>query len=804
MLLTELKYRLRNLLRARLFLIVACLSLAIGFGLTAAVYTAFKNLVLTPLPFNEPDRLMTVWEANPSAGIPQISVSLGNFADLQPAQAFETLTAFFPRASVLTAEDRQEEIQGVAVSDGIGAITGVRPQVGRDFLRSDFASDAPPVVILSHGVWQDWMQQRADMIGRSINIDRQLYTVIGVMPAGFSFPYPIVQSPVQIWVPSRFNAAGAPRKFHGAYVVGKLAADASRASATAELQTIAQRLAEAFPATNRNWSFRIVPLHELIVQDSRRLLILLLSISVLILFIASTNNSIMWLSRHLLEFRHMALRITLGASRGLLIRSLVLESIVLAIIGATLGLALNRLAEPGLARFCMTKGWITDPAAFSMDITVLIATFGLSLFIGALSGIVPAWISVRAAARQTISQVSHSLFGRDKTFRVHGTLACLEVALATMSLLMAATLFMEYRAVLASGFGRRTDQVIAARIKPLDAKYAPPHQRLAFYASLLDHMKNLPAIDSAALISGTSLSAGLPLRVSKPEMSDGDRSREEADLYIVTPGYFQTVGARIAQGRDFTETDGSDGPPVVIISEALSKQIWQEVPPIGRQLMLENSGGVPHTVVGVVHDIDHFSFSRRHVNDLYVPLRQRPWIQMWLLVNSPARGQSLFPDLQRTTWDLDRETLVTSFSTFHQLQEHELSSPQARTTLLGTLALLALALAMLGVYGVIAYQSAQRIKEIALRIAMGATRTDILLMLLKQSALIASVGVIAGLGTAMGANRLVKSMMLVSGTIDVGSIVLTAALIFVMVLGASLLPAARASWRDPVGVLKDA
>ena len=225
----------------------------------------------------------------------------------------------------------------------------------------------------------------------------------------------------------------------------------------------------------------MVPLHELIVQDSRRLLMLLLLTSMLILIIASTNNSIMWLSRHLLEFRHLALRITLGASRGLLIRSLVLESVVLAIIGATLGMAFSRLAEPVLARFCMAKGWIADPAAFSVDGAVLIATFGLSLFIEPCR-IVPAWISVRAAARQSMSNADHSLFGRDRSFRVHGTLAGLEIALATMSLLVAAALLIDYRAALANGFGRRTDQVIAAKIKPPGAKYAPQQQRLVFHA----------------------------------------------------------------------------------------------------------------------------------------------------------------------------------------------------------------------------------------------------------------------------------------------------------------------------------
>jgi putative ABC transport system permease protein len=799
----ELKCKLRNLLRAPLFVVVACLSLAIGFGLNAAVCAVFKNIVLKPLPFDDPDRLMTVWEANPSVGVPQISVSLGNFADLQSAHAFDTLTAFLPRASVLTSEDRQEEIQGVAISAGIESVTGIRPQFGRDFLPSDFTPDAAPVVILSHDLWRNWMRQSADIIGHSVNIDRQPYTVIGVMPVGFSFPYPVVQSPVQVWFPSRFNAAGAPRKFHGTYVVGKLATGASRARATAELKAIAQRLAAAFPATNRNWTFRVVSLHELIVQDSRRLLMLLLLTSILILIIASTNNSIMWLSRHLREFRHLSLKITLGASRGILIRSLVLESIVLAIIGATIGLVFNRLAEPMLARFCMTKGWITAPEVFSVDGTVLIATFGLSLLIGALSGIVPAWISVRAAARHSISNMTHSLFGRDRSFRVHGTLACLQIALATMSLLVAATLLMDYRAAVASGFGRRTDQVIAAKIKPPDEKYGPPQQRVAFYAALLDRVRNLPATDSAAAISGTSLSAGLMLRVSKPGMTGGDQSREEADLYIVTPDYFHTVGARIAEGRDFTETDGSDGPPVVIISETLSRQLWQDENPVGKQLMLENSGGVPHTVIGVVHDIDHFAFSRRHVKDIYVPLRQRPWIQMWLLVNSPMRGQNLFSDLQRTAWDLDRETLVTSFSTFRQLQERELSAPQARITLLATLSLLALALTVLGVYGVIAYQGAQRTKEVALRIAVGATRTDVLLMFLRQSTLIAAMGVAAGVCAAMGANQLVKSMMLVPGRIGIRSVALTATLVFVMVLGASFVPAIRASWRDPVGVLKD-
>jgi len=799
-LLSDIRFAGRRLVRTPIFSCVSGLSLAIGFGLSTTILAVGWNAVVRPLPFPELDRLVTIWEKNERQAIPQSSVSEGNFLDLRDAgHLFSNLIYFTRSLPILKVGEREDEIPAASVSGSLSGITGIRPAMGRGFQPGDFMPQAAPVVLLSDAIWREWFGGRPDVLGGSIRLGGRFVTVIGVMPPGFSFPYPLLADPVKIWAPDKGEPSRI-RKFHGLYVVGKLAPGVTADRARRELAKLSRHLQIAYPATNKDWEFSVVELREQVVHDLRHLLALLLTASLLVLMIASANTSIMWLSRDLKNIRLFAAELSLGASRWQAVRGVLAESAVLALAGAIGGVVLSLAARPLIARFMEVRTMGAGPAALQMNWAVAAVITCLCVLVGILAGLAPALFAVNAAMRDPMGRLHGAHTTGRRSFVFHAAMAAFQTALSITLLLAGAALALDYFHARASDFGRRTDEIAVAKIGPPDAKYRLQPQRVAFYSSLLDRIQAVPSVRDAAVVGGGTLTEGMQLNLSLPGAPAGPMHTEQVNYFIVTPHYFRTIGATILKGRDFTGMDGSEESPVAIINESLSRRLWPDQDAVGRQIAIQNTGTGPHTIIGVVKDIDHFVLTRERPEDVYVPFRQRPWIKTWLLVRSSKPG-GLPGALQHTIRELEPEASVTSFSTFEQLHENQFLRPRLQLQLLSSFSVLSLALALIGICGVVAYQSAQRTRETAIRMALGASRGQIVSLFARQTAVIAGLGVGGGLFSAAVAARWLRSWMIASsGSVSYPALAGVAVLFTIVIAAASAIPIWR-NTRVPAAII---
>jgi putative ABC transport system permease protein len=799
----ELRYTGRALRRAPGFVAVAALSLGFGFGLNTALFSAMVHVLLTPLPFPSPERLVTVWETNERQAIPQVTLSPANFFDVKDsARSFSELGFFSNFRPALRNRDREEEIPAVFVSSDWNALTGARPALGRGFGPEDFAPAAPRVVLLSDGCWRRWFDGDERIVGRAISLDGQAYTAVGVMPPGFVFPYPLVPDPAEAWIPSIDERAGAARKFHGYYVVGRLQPRVRLEAASRELAAIADRLRRQYPATNKNWSFSLVPLQAQLAHDYRRLLFLLGGASCLVLVVACANVNLMWLARILARRREIAVRLALGASAWRIVRELLTESVAVALLGGLLGVAAGAAGQRAIGRFAALHNFVPSSDAFRVDPAAVAGALLIAMIVGVLSGVLPAMHAVRTAARNPGDRLPRHGPKPSYIFGSRGTLSIVQLSLSTALLIAAGVLLESYWRLLHSDFGRRSADIIVARVRPPNARFRDPVQRIAFYSSLLDRVHGLPAAYSGAAISSLALPEGAQLHFKPEQARQADQADELADFYIATPGYFQTIGAVIVRGRDFSAGDARGRAPVVVINQSLARRYWPAEDAIGKRVVVQNMGQEPYTIVGVIKDVDHFNLARVHQPELYFSFFARPLVQMWLVVNAGANGGELFRALQREAWSLDREAAVTSFSSFERMQEKSLSRPQLQTLLVSCLALLALGLSILGVYGVVSYYSAQHVREIAIRLALGATARQVIGLFLSNTVMIVGVSLACGIAISIALDRLLQSFLFGFGAPPISTIAAVSVLLSAVALAATYIPARRSSRLDPAAVLK--
>ncbi len=793
---------LRSLIKDLSFLAVSCLSLGIGFGLNITIAAAAIHLLLQPLPFNA-SRIVTIWESNLHQKLPQVTLSPANFFDFRTGSHSVTdLLCFTHHSPVMQLNGRQEEVSAAFVSSPLSTITNIKPMLGREFGAADFSAAGGRVVILSYTCWKDWFSGASNTLGRLITIDQKPYTVVGIMPPEFTFPYPLVATPVKVWIPSETSPVGATRRFHGYYVLGRLGPHVTLRSAQTEAHSIATRLQRLYPFTNKDWSFSVIPLRKQVIRDSSRLLALLISAAVVLLCIALMNVSIIWLSRQLANIRRLSIQFAVGASRGQVLRGLLIENIAFSFVGALIGVLMSRSAAPALSRIAIHYSLIGNTRVLYPTPILVIAAIAASIVFGVASGIVPALFVVRSALRTPLPGSSQLAIQRPGFLTVHEALAALQVFLSVMLLASATFLVQNYRGLLKSEFGRRANRVVVANIRPPVVNYIDPVQRVTFYSSVLERIERLPGVVSCAAVSALSLPEGGQLAVSSSANDNNERIKH-ADLFVITPGYFRTVGARITTGRGISELDRSSAAPIVIINETLRQQMGT-AGGLGKQILIHNLGAAPFTIVGVVADIDHFSLVRRHTPELYVSFYQKPLVQMWLLVNtSKDDPSSVWRELRHTVSGLDMAATVTGLSTFDQMQEQELGVPHLQALLVGGIGFLAFPLTVLGVWGVIAYHSARRTREVAVRLAVGAAFSDVLSLFFKQALIIVATGLVPGVCASFFIARALRSVVSVPVSTSLPAATIVVLISACIITLASCYPALRVTRVNPSVVLKD-
>ena len=798
----DLRYGLRMLLRNPGFTIVAVIALALGIGANSAIFSVVNTVLLRPLPYKNPDALVMVWDEQTHLGFPKDTPSPANFLDWREQNTvFEGMAAMFERSFNLTGAGEPERLDGKRISANLFSLLGVEPQLGRIFTAEE---DKPGsrVVILSHHVWQRRFGGDATIIGRALNLHGEAYTVVGVMPRDFEFPTP----QIQLWVPIAFPAEeAAQRGSHYLEVIARLKPGVKLQQARAEMSTIAARLEKQYPEQNTRIGSVVTPLHEEVVGNIKPALLILLGAVGFVLLIACANVANLLLARAAARQKEISLRLALGASRARLIRQFLTESVLLAGMGGVVGLLFSLAGIRILRGF--TPDTISQVQAINLDAKVLFFTLLVSLATGLIFGLAPATQASNFNLNETLKEGGRDSGASVRGNRIRALLVVGEVAVSFVLLIGAGLLINSFLHLRTLDPGFRTDHLLTAKIELSELKYPDKERRAPFYNELLRRVSALPGVESAAVAgnlpftyNGDSMSIAIEGRADPPP-----DQRLDVVYRAVGPGYFNTMGIKIVQGRDFNEQDKSDSVQAVVISEKTAQHYWPGENAIGKRLKpgLTTSEGPWLEVIGIVKDTRQ--------NDFVAP----PKMQMYcvhsqinysapnaLVVRTSIDPLSLATSVRNAVWAIDKDQPVSNIRSMEEIVSRAVARQRFSTMLLGIFATLALVLAAVGIYGVMSYSIAQRTREIGIRMALGAQRSDVLKMAVGQGLKLVLIGVAIGVASAFVLTRVMASLLFgVSATDPATFVTISLVLVSVAVL-ASYIPALRAVRIDPMVALR--
>ncbi|MGH7578066.1 MAG: ADOP family duplicated permease, partial [Longimicrobiales bacterium] len=752
------RYALRRLRATPGFTIVAVLTLALGIGANSAIFSVVNGVLLRPLPFADADRLAMVWMDNQRIGVRTDITSWAAFEDWRAQNRSFGSMAGFARGSVNLAGDFEpERVAAGVVSADFFSVLGVQPILGRSFSADELAPGAARVAIIGHGVWTQRFGGAADVVGRTIRLNGVEVEVVGVMPAGFDFPNDAV-----VWTPLRLSDdARQARGSYFLYVVGRLADGVSIERAQADMDVVAAAQAEAYPANSAGLGIFVQPMRTDLVGDVRPALLVLLGAVGLVLLIACANVANLMLSRAAARQREMAVRLALGAGRGQLVRQLLTESVVLAVIGGGAGLA---IAYGGV-----TLLRATAPAdlprldEIAIDPVVLGFTLGLSVLTGVLFGLVPSLQSARSDQASVLRDESRSSVSSRAGWHTRGTLIVAELALSSILLVGAGLLVQSFVRLSRTESGFEASGVLTARIALIGPAYSETDALLGFYDRLFERLRALPGVQHIA--AGTDvLLEELPWSGStsvegKPRESDEERI--EVTFDVVTPGYFRAVGTPLVSGRDFGPEDRADGAPVAIVNQAMVRRYWPDEDPIGKRFKFgdPDSEGPWITVVGVSGDSRRTAPDRGARPSAYFPHRQMPSSSMMLLIRSIDDPLQRVGAVREAVRGLDPNQPLAELATLESMLAGRLAQRRLTTLLASVFAAAAIVLALVGVYAVLSYAVAQSTREIGVRIALGAEVADVLRMVFGRAGVLLAGGLGLGVLGAVLATRSLTSLL---------------------------------------------
>lgn len=779
------------------FTMAAIITLAAGVGLNAAIFSIVNSILLRPLPYKEPERLVQVWETYQPDETASGSASPNNFLDWKKqAQSFEGLSAINLWGYSLTGTSETTEVFGMQVTPDYFSLLGVDAQLGRTFSSEEDQPDKRYVVVISHSFWQERFGGDANIIGRTIKLDNHSHTVIGVLRPGFRQSELFINYRAEIWVPLVINAADNNRGRHHLRVMGRLKSGVTIDQAQSDMTTIARQLEQAYPTTNTDRGVNLVPLHEHATGSIRWALILLQCATGLVLLIACTNVANLLLSRVVTREKEMSIRSALGASAWRIVRLLLSESLVLALIGGAVGFLLALWGIDLLISIAPKN--IPRLDEISLDGRVFGFTLGLSLLTVFFFGLVPAWQATRINLNESLKEGGRSAT-RGQGSR--GALVVVEIAL-TIVLLVGSGLLMRSLIQLQNvDLGFNPKNLLTMRVSLLDANY-PDRQRVAsFYEQTLARIQGLPEVQSAAVISAPPMVQSSNMWVTfEIEGQPSDPGREPtAEYRLITPGYFHTMEIPVITGRAFTERDTRDATQVAIINEGFARRHFPDTDPIGRKIV---GGRNVREIVGVVGNLRHHSLEEEAETEMYVPHAQNPRGTVMVVIRTASDPERVVKAAQKAVWASDSDAAVSSVATMDQALSDVIARPRFNVLLLSIFSVIALMLAAVGIYGVMSYAVAQRTREIGVRIALGAQASDVLKLIIGQGMILALIGVATGLAGALGVTRLVSNRLYEVTATDPLTFALVSGLMAAVALLACYIPARRATRVDPIVALR--
>ncbi len=799
-------YAFRLLGRSPGFFAIAVFTLAIAIGANTAIFSVANALLLQPLPFRDPNRLTLLSSEGAGLYTKQGPLSYPRYQQLESAsRSFDGLAAFAPEQFNATGHGEPEQLTGARVSSNFFELLGVRLALGRSFTRQEGAPGGPPAVILSHAFWNRRFGSDARATGQSITLDGQDFTVVGVLDGSFRFDF--LTPPPDIYVPRIFELnelTAAQVQLGAGYLnfVGRLRPGVRLARAQAEMDTLAQqfRLARAgSPDASTEMVVHIGYLRDETVSGVRPAVLILFGAVALVLLIACANIASLLLSRALGRQKEIAVRTALGVTRAGLVRQFLAESLILALTGGAAGVL---LASWG-TRFIASLAGATLPRAseFRTDGYVLAFTLAISVAAGVLFGLLPAVQVSRPNLNAVLRSEGRGATAGRRRNTLRSVLVVSQIALSLLLLIGAGLLIRNFLQLRAQQMGFDAGRLLTMNIELPSARYSRVQQS-AFFTELSHRVRALPGVVAAGLTSA------LPLNTTRqsPALPDGYPvvplgQRPLFDIQTISPGYFSAIHARVLRGRDFNEYDDTKGPLVIIVNDVLARTYWPNEDPIGKHI-LPGRAASPFEVVGVIADIRNQSLSSDAKPEIYFPLAQLPITFMNLAVRTAGDPHGFVQAVRAQVSALDRDQPVTAIRTMDEILDAGASQPRFTTYLLGSLAGVALLLALVGMYGVIAYTVAERTQEMGIRMALGAGRADILRGVLRQALALAVSGIAIGLGAALVLTRYLSSLLYRVSVTDPATFAGGALLFCAVALFAAYIPARRATQVDPMVALR--
>lgn len=799
-LLLDVRYGMRSLLKKPGFTLTAVIALGLGIGANTAIFSVINGVLLRSLAYASPEKIVMLWERNVAGTRLQNLVSPGNFLDWQKqSTSFEQMAAVADTRVNLTGNASEpEEIKAQFVSQQFFPALGVQPMMGRFFLPEEDRPGNDLVIILSHQVWQSRFGGDPAIIGKRAIVSARQRTIIGVMPPGFHF----LDNEVKAWMPLALDPGINYRETTGRYlrVVARLKTGVAAQQAQAELTGIAKQLEQALPKFQTGWTVNLVPMHEQVVGEIRPILIVLLAAVAFVLLIACANVANLLLARAAARQKELALRAALGAGRLRLVRQMLTESVLLALMGGLLGVF---LAYGGI-QLLIAFGPDNIPRLneITIDPSVLGFTFAVSLLTGVVFGLIPAMQASRPDLNDALKEGSRGSTGsRSATFR--NVFVVAEVSLALVLLIGAGLMIRSFMQLQSVETGFRAENVLTMRVQLPRKKYGEPHQIVDFFRQAQQRIAQLPGVQAVGAISYLPLT-GLASRdgfkiIGQPAPAPGQEPGTE--VRVITPTYFQAMGIPLLKGRLLDERDVKES-RVLLINETMAKKYFPNQEPVGKQIEVSWDGSGPDEIVGVVGDIREAGLEKEAEPAIYWSHPREPYSGMALVVRAPGDAARLATAVQKEIRALDPDQPIADVRTMKEVISRSIARPRFNTLLLGIFAAVALLLASVGLYGVMNYSATQRTHEVGIRMALGATRADIMRLVVGNGMLLTMIGIAIGMAASFGLTRVMQSFLFGVGATDALTFIAVSALLIAVALVANYIPARKATRVNPVIALR--
>ena len=800
----DLRYGARMLRKSPGFTAVAVLTLALGIGANTAIFSVVDAVLLRPLPYPDPDRLMMIYQAAPQAGVRKAGVSYPNFQDWQrAARSLEDLTAFRTSQFALSGAGEATNVIAGAVTSEYFSMFRVTPILGRTLLPSDDVPGAAGVAVLSERLWRSRFGSDPSIVGKTIELEQRPFTVIGVVPGNFQPQVPDARA--VLWVPLLQDSIAVQlykrRGGHYLYVAGRLKAGVTLPQAQSELQSIEEALQKQFPDANKGWNSRIIPMQEDLAGNFRLALLVLFGAVVLIFLIACANVASLQMVRATARQREVAIRTALGAGRARLFQQFLTECILIGGAGGAAGL---------LAAYATVQGftsWLPAdlPRVNEIHVNGDVLAFGLvlALLAGIALGLAPAWSPSGLGFADALKQGGRS-GGEDAGRRtLRSAFVVAEMALAVVLLIGAGLLIRSFERLANLNPGFNPSNLLTAGVSLDYSQYATPQKLIAFYNQTMARMKSLPGARESAVVVPRPLADGyinLGFQVEgRPQLTQSQEPT--ANLVMVSPNYFHVMQIPLLGGRELGEADSESAPRVCLISETAARAVFGGENPIGKRIDIGYPQSAKHEIVGVVGDVKDMSLASTGTGQVYVPFVQNPLGGIGVAIRARGGAAQLSSAVRGKFHAID-PSLPVEIEPISEVIGESITEPRFRTALLGLFGGVALLLAAIGIYGVISYNIGLRTREIGIRMALGAQRRDVLRLIVMRVFLLAATGVALGLAASFGLTRFLKSLLFQVSVMDAVTYAVVAAVMIAVALAACYIPARRAMRVDPMVALR--